>query len=93
MLHLIERGGISRRVVHVKKAGPLRQQGLELGVLTGAEVIDDQVELQILGHLLVDASKSLGAPVSETFYASGLRRLGMDSAITTPVATSRSGDR
>lgn len=37
------------------KARPRRQQGLELGVLMGAEVIDDQVQLQILGHLLVDA--------------------------------------
>ena len=39
--------------MHVE-AGLLRQPGLDLGVLVGAVVIDDQVQLQILGHLLVD---------------------------------------
>jgi len=39
--------------VHVE-SGPLRQQGFGLGVLVGPVVIDDQVQRQILGHLLVD---------------------------------------
>jgi len=55
-LHLIEPGGIGGRVVHVE-ARSLRQPGLDLGVLMGAVVIDDQVQLQILGHLLVDAAQ------------------------------------
>ena len=52
-LHLVRPGGVSGRVVHVE-SGPLRQPSLDLGVLVGAIVIDDQVRRQILGHLLVD---------------------------------------
>ena len=36
------------------ETGPLRQPGFDLGVLVGAVVVHDQVQLQILGHLLVD---------------------------------------
>ena len=46
-------GGVGWRVVHVE-AEPMRQPGPDLGVLVGAVVIDGQVQLQILGHLLVD---------------------------------------
>ena len=41
-LHLIQPGGIGRRVVHVE-ARALRQPGLDLGVLMRALVIDVQV--------------------------------------------------
>lgn len=39
------------------EAGPLRQPGPDFGVLVGAVVVHDQVQLQILGHLLVDPSQ------------------------------------
>ncbi len=39
--------------MHVE-AGSLRQPGLDLGVLVGAVVVDDQVQIHIFGHLLVD---------------------------------------
>lgn len=36
------------------ETGSLRQPGANLGVLVGAVVVDNQVQLQILSHLLID---------------------------------------
>jgi hypothetical protein len=52
----LQSGGVGCRVVHVETR-PLRQPGLELGVLVRAVVIDDVVQLQIPGHLLVNAAQ------------------------------------
>ena len=40
------------------KPRPLRQSGLHFGVLVGAVVIDDQVQIEFLGHLFDDPSQT-----------------------------------
>lgn len=44
--HLIEPGGVGGRVMDVE-AGALRQPDTHLGVLMGAVVVHDQVDVQI----------------------------------------------
>ena len=42
--------------MHVESR-PLRRPGLDFGVLVGAVVVDDQVQIELLGHLFVDPSQ------------------------------------
>ncbi len=52
--------------MHVE-AGPLRQPGPDLGVLVGAVVVDDQVDIEVLGDGLLDLaeeSQELLVPVA-----------------------------
>jgi hypothetical protein len=39
------------------EAGPLRQPGPHLGVLVGAVVVHDQMDVQILGNGLLDLAQ------------------------------------
>ena len=39
------------------EAGSLRQPGLRFGVLVSAVVVDDQVQIELLWHLLIDPSQ------------------------------------
>ena len=52
-LDLVQPGGVGGGVVHVE-AGPLGQPGPDLGMLVGAVVIDDQVDVKLLGDGLLD---------------------------------------
>ena len=52
-LHLIEPGGVGRRVVDVEP-WTLRQPGADFGVLVRAVVVDDQVHVELGRDLLVD---------------------------------------
>ncbi len=53
-LDLIEPGSVGGSVVHVK-AGPLGQPEAHLGMLVSRVVVDDQMNVQLWGHRLVDA--------------------------------------
>ena len=55
-LHMVEPGGIGGHARHVELR-PLRQPGLHLCVLVGAVVVDDQVQIELLGDLLFDPSQ------------------------------------
>jgi hypothetical protein len=56
-LHLIQPGSVGGRVMHVETR-PLRQPGLDLGILVRTVVIDDEEQLQIPGHfVVVDATQ------------------------------------
>ena len=51
---LIEPRSICGRVVDVE-AGPLREPEAYLGMLVGGIVVDDQMDIEVCGHSLVDA--------------------------------------
>jgi hypothetical protein len=55
-LHLVELAGVGGLVVHVE-AWPLRQPGLDLGVLLDAVIIVDQLQVKLLVYHLVDPSQ------------------------------------
>jgi hypothetical protein len=53
-LDLIDPGGVSGRVVDME-SWSCRQPEAHLGVLVGRVVVDDEVDVECLGHGLVDA--------------------------------------
>jgi hypothetical protein len=53
--HLIEPRRISRSVVYVI-AGPLRQPGAYLKVFVSGVVVDDQMQVELGGHGLIQAA-------------------------------------
>lgn len=55
-LDLIEPRGIGRGVVDMEP-GPPGQPGLDLGVFMGGVVVDDQVDVQIVGHIGIDMTQ------------------------------------
>jgi hypothetical protein len=56
---LVQPGRTGGRVVDVE-AGPLRQPEAHLGMLVGGIVVDDQMDIEICGHCLVDALEKAG---------------------------------
>ena len=57
-LDLVEPGRIGWRVMDVE-AGPLCKPESYLGVLVGGVVVDDQMNVEMLGHGLIDALEEL----------------------------------
>ena len=55
-LHLVEPGGVRRRVVDVV-ARPQGQPGADLRMFRRGIVIDDEMDRQIAGHTVVDVAQ------------------------------------
>ena len=52
-LDLVEPGGIGGGKVDVV-AGPVGEPALDTGVLVGAVVVDDEVDVEVRGHVGID---------------------------------------
>lgn len=77
---LVEPGGVGWRVVDVE-ARPLRQPQPHFGMLVRGVVVDDQMDVQVFGHSLIDVLEK----AEKLLMAVARPTLGEDS----PEATSR----
>ena len=55
-LDLVDPGGIGGRVMHVV-SGTASQPGVDLGVFVGSVVVDDEMDIEVLGHVGVDVAQ------------------------------------
>ncbi len=83
-LDLVEPGRIGWRVVEVK-SGPLGEPESYLGVLVGGVVVDDQVNIERLGHGLINALEELEKLL--------VTMAALHSVKTVPDAISRAANR